>query len=73
MLMNFDFFYGFQHSSSLNRSMTHCLNKNLSVLSKYSSLGNMLKTIIEFEIHQNLFQNWFSLLHFATEDPVGTF
>ena len=30
----------------------------------------MLKAINIFKIHQNLFKYWFTLLHFALDDPV---
>ena len=30
----------------------------------------MLKAIFFFQTYQNLFQYWFTLLHFALDDPV---
>jgi hypothetical protein len=33
-------------------------------------LGNMLKAINNFQIYQNLFKYWFTLLHFVLDDPV---
>ena len=36
------------------------------------SLGNMLKAITNFQIHQNLFKYWFTLWHFAMDDLVCT-
>ena len=34
------------------------------------NLGNMLKAIIGFQIHQNLFKCWFTFRHFDMEHPV---
>ena len=35
------------------------------------NLGNILKDMTNFEIHQNLFKYWFALLHFAMDYPVA--
>ena len=32
--------------------------------------GYIVKAISNFEIHQELFKIWFTLLHFAMDDPV---
>ena len=36
------------------------------------ALGMFVKAVAmtDFKIHQNLFKNWFTLLHFVMDDPV---
>ena len=49
------------------------MNKNQCPQIKFDiALGDILKAITNFIIHQKLFKYWFTLLHFAMDDPAHT-